>query len=117
MIRPLFTVSKHAFANLFLLQSHPFCSSGHRQGQGDQKVKDLDMAENFYRNSIRKININDKGRGKFTEHHLIRLTKLTQKPSQLPLLFEGYYNYLGHLTPISSKVVDRMLMRALSFKE
>lgn len=47
---------------------------------------------------------------------MIRLTKLTQKPSQLPLLFEGYYNYLGHLTPISSRTVDRMLSKALSFE-
>jgi hypothetical protein len=36
-----------------------------------------DRASSFYRNSIRRININDKGRGKFTEHHLLRLIKLT----------------------------------------
>ena len=38
-----------------------------------------DRAATFYRNSIRRININDNGRGKFTEHHLLRLIKLTDK--------------------------------------
>lgn len=80
------------------------------------EVQELDRAENFYRNSIRRININDKGKGKFTEHHLIRLSKLTEKVSQLPLLFEGYYNYLGHFTVISSRTVDKMLEKALSFE-
>ena len=47
-------------------------SSG-RQFEGE------DRAATFYRNSIRRININDNGRGKFTEHHLLRLIKLTDK--------------------------------------
>ena len=41
------------------------------------KLTAEDKMANFYRNSIRKINVNDKGRGKFTEHHLIQLIKLT----------------------------------------
>lgn len=74
-----------------------------------------DRASSFYRNSIRRININDKGRGKFTEHHLLRLIKLTERAEQEPLLFEAYYNYLGHFTLISSTTVDKMLLKALSF--
>lgn len=69
----------------------------------------------FYRNSIRRINVNDKGRGKFTEHHLIKLTKLTENEHQLPLLFEGYYNFVGHFTVITNKTVDKMLIKAMSF--
>ena len=45
--------------------------------QGQIKITAEDKMANFYRNSIRKINVNDKGRGKFTEHHLIQLIKLT----------------------------------------
>lgn len=60
--------------------------------------------------------MNDKGRGKFTEHHLLRLIKLTEKVEQEPLLFEAYYNYLGHFTMISSTTVDKMLLKALSFQ-
>lgn len=82
---------------------------------GDEQ--ELDRAANFYRNSIRRININDKGRGKFTQHHLLRLTKLTEKPEQVPLLFEAYYNYLGHFTVISNTTVDRMLQKAMSFED
>jgi hypothetical protein len=41
-----------------------------------------DRASSFYRNSIRRININDKGRGKFTEHALLRLIKLTERVDQ-----------------------------------
>ena len=32
-------------------------------------------------------------------------------------MFEGYYNYLGHFTVISSKTVDRMLEKAMSFED
>lgn len=70
---------------------------------------EIDRAANFYRKSIRRININDKGRGKFTQHHLIRLIKLTDKIEQVPLLFEAYYNYLGHFTVINNSTVDKML--------
>lgn len=80
------------------------------EGEGENR------AANFYRNSIRRININDKGRGKFTEHHLLRLIKLTEGVEQEPLLFEAYYNYLGHFTIISSTTVDKMLLKALSFE-
>lgn len=66
---------------------------------------------------MRKININDKGRGKFTEHHLLRLIKLTENVTQAPLLFEAYYNYLGHYTVISSTTVDKMLDKVLAFPE
>lgn len=69
----------------------------------------------FYRTSIRRINIDSKGRGKFTQHHLLKLTALTKKPEQQALLFEAYYNYLGHFTIIDSKVVDKMLARVMSF--
>ena len=31
-------------------------------------------------------------------------------------MFEGYYNYLGHYTVISSKTVDRMIGKALTFE-
>jgi len=36
----------------------------------------------FYRNSIRRINIDVRGRGKFTQHHLLKLTSLTKKAEQ-----------------------------------
>ncbi len=52
------------------------CSTQQNQ-EPEEEYHDLDRAANFYRNTIRRININDKGRGKFTEHHLVRLTKLT----------------------------------------
>ena len=74
-----------------------------------------DRAATFYRNSIRKINVNDKGRGKFTQHHLLKLVKLTEKVEQEPLLYEAYYNYLGHFTVIDSTSVDKMLEKAMSF--
>lgn len=79
--------------------------------------KKLDKSANFYRNSIRRINVDKEGRGKFTEYHLARLTKLTERSSQVPLLFEAYYNYLGHFTVISSKVVDGMLQKVMRFSD
>lgn len=82
----------------------------------DHQVRELDRASTFYRNSIRRININNKGRGKFTEHHLLRLAKLVDNEAQLPLLFEGYYNYLGHFTVISCSTVDKMMEKILSFE-
>ena len=55
------------------------------------------------------MNINDKGRGKFTQHHLLNLIKLVNTAEEEPLLFEAYYNYLGHFTLFDSRVVDKML--------
>lgn len=75
----------------------------------------MDRAANFYRNSIRRVNVNDKGKGKFTQHHLIRLIKLTDRVEQEPLLYEAYYNYLGHFTVIDSLTVDKMIEKAMSF--
>lgn len=31
------------------------------------------------------------------------------------MLFEAYYNYLGHFTVISNSTVDKMLLKVLSF--
>lgn len=45
----------------------------------------------------------------------MRLIKLTEKPEDEPLLYEAYYNYLGHFTLISSTTVDKMILKALSF--
>ena len=119
MIKPLIlrTLIQLKTPSLFSSCAFRFTTEDKKEKKQTKAEDQLSVAENFYRSSIRRININDKGRGKFTQHHLIRLTKITQKSDQLPLLFEGYYNYLGHFTVISNKVVDRMLHKALSFQE
>ena len=61
------------------------------------------------------MNINDKGRGKFTQHHLLNLIKLVKTAEEESLLFEEYYNYLGHFTLFDNKVVDKMLQKSMSF--
>lgn len=79
-------------------------------------IDEESRAGGFYRNSIRKINVGDNGKGKFTEHHLIRLIKLTEQASDVPLLFEAYYNYLGHFTLMKNSTVDKMLHKAMSIE-
>jgi hypothetical protein len=118
------TVSRLIINNF---RQHPFSpqnSFGFSQGESSSSVESStntqnegeNRASNFYRNSIRRININEKGRGKFTEHHLLRLIKLTERVEQEPLLFEAYYNYIGHFTMISSTTVDKMLLKSMSFE-
>jgi hypothetical protein len=48
---------------------------------------------------------------------LIRLIKLTEQASDVPLLFEAYYNYLGHFTLMKNSTVDKMLQKAMSIGE
>jgi len=121
-------IKKFILTPLRLLPSHmpkyslksslSFCFSTNQQPEGEAEGeldKGADRAANFYRNSVRRININDKGRGKFTEHHLVRLIKLTEHLDQTQLLFEAYYNYLGHFTVISNSTVDKMLLKVLTF--
>lgn len=75
-----------------------------------------DKATTFYRNSIRRININSKGRGKFTQHNLLRLIKLVESSQQQQLLLEAYYNYIGHFTLMDSSTVDKMLTKIMSLE-
>jgi hypothetical protein len=35
----------------------------------------------------------------------------------VPLLFEAYYNYLGHFTLMQNSTVDKMLQKVMSFEE
>lgn len=74
MLIKLLSQSKLLFKPLTLLPVYTFCSE--QQSLQAQNQDDLDRAANFYRNSVRRINVDAQGRGKFTEHHLIRLTKL-----------------------------------------
>ena len=75
-----------------------------------------DRATTFYRNSIRRVNVNTRGRGKFTQHNLLRLTKLVESSEQQELLLEAYYNYIGHFTLIDSRTVDKMLSKIMGLE-
>lgn len=45
------------------------------------------------------------------------MAKLTENSQQVPLLFEAYYNYLGHFTVISNSSVDKMLHKVMDITE
>lgn len=51
-------------------------------------------------------------RGKFNEQSLKIIMKRA-KPNDIKLLFEAYFNYLGHFTYVSNTVVDDLIMKAL----
>lgn len=51
-------------------------------------------------------------RGKFNEQSLKIIMKRA-KPNDIKLLFEAYFNYLGHFTYISNTVVDDLIVKAL----
>lgn len=105
------------FFRASLLRGAAFpCSTEQNLQEESTNEQPLDRAANFYRNSVRKINIDGQGRGKFTEHALLRLVKLTESSQQVSLLFEAYYNYLGHHTVISSSTVDKMLSKVMDFE-
>lgn len=105
----LFRPTLSIFKPLYTFSNQEAEEQANKSSDALRDDDEIDRAANFYRKSIRRININDKGRGKFTQHHLLRLIKLTEKIEQVPLLFEAYYNYLGHFTVISNSTVDKML--------
>lgn len=84
--KPLSLLSYSALTNQsffrFSNQEEPKAEEGTEPNQPEE-----DRAASFYRNTIRRVNTNEKGRGKFTEHHLLRLEQLVEKSEQEPLLF------------------------------
>ena len=119
MIRRLilapFRPSSH-FSTLAYFARSPF--SAEQQADSQPEFDNAsDRAAIFYRNAVRRINIDSKGRGKFTESHLLRMIKLTQNVKQTPMLFEAYYNLLGHFTVMSNSTVDKLMLKVLSFEQ
>ena len=53
------------------------------------------------------------GRGVFTDFALKRVVSLANA-SDLQIMFEAYYNYLGHFTIMSNSVVDELLLKTIS---
>ena len=76
-------------------------------------VQETSHCVSFYRKSIRKVNIRQKtGRGTFNEHTLIRMMKISQ-PTDMEVLFEAFYNYMGHFTIYSNRTVDSFVHKIL----
>lgn len=78
---------------------------------------DRSRAKTFYRKTIQNVNIkkaND--RGIFTEQVLQRLIKLA-KPEDITLMFEAYYNYVGHFTIFSNKVTDSFVLKMMALAQ
>lgn len=89
-----------------------FCQQNQSQ-QDLSPLSDVSNAAAFYRSSIGKVNMRGKTeRGKFNEQSLKIIMKRA-KPNDIKLLFEAYFNYLGHFTYVSNTVVDDLIMKAL----
>lgn len=79
----------------------------------DSPLSDVSNAAAFYRSSIGKVNMRGKTeRGKFNEQSLKIIMKRA-KPNDVNLLFEAYFNYLGHFTKISNTCVDELVFKSL----
>ena len=70
-------------------------------------------AYNFYAKTMRRANTKANEKGVFTEHALLKLISLST-PSDSKLLYEAYYNYLGHFTLITNLTVDKLIARQIA---
>ena len=71
-------------------------------------------ARAFYRTTISKINTrSSSGKGIFHEDILQRLAKKANQ-HDIPLLFEAYYNFVGHFTKISNKTMDNFILTIIN---
>lgn len=94
------------------LQFHQFCNAKVDNDDGTFR-SNLSFCRSFYQKTIRRVNLVERtGRGRFSEHTLIRMMKLAQ-PEDLELLFEAFYNYMGHFTVYSNKTVDSFVHKVL----
>ena len=88
---------------------HPLSYLGLQQANSRPEFHSAsDRAAIFYLKTVRRINIDSKGRGKFTEHYLLRLIKPTQNVKQTPMVFEADYNLLGQITVMSNPTMDKL---------
>jgi hypothetical protein len=68
----------------------------------------------FYRKMVRNLNFKKKtGRAIFHEQSLRQIID-TATRKDLNLIFEAYYNFLGHYTLVSNTTVDALVKKAIS---
>jgi hypothetical protein len=68
----------------------------------------------FYRKMVRNLNFKKKtGRATFNEQSLRQIIDIASR-KDLGLIFEAYYNFLGHYTVISNTTVDALVNKAIS---
>ena len=56
------------------------------------------------------------GNSKFNPFELHYMAKLTESPEEAELLFEAYYNFLGHNTKVSQKTTDIVVKKYIEVK-
>jgi len=68
----------------------------------------------MYRKVIRGLTIKKKTeRANFNEQSLVHIINIATR-KDINLMYEAYYNYLGHYTPISNKTVDSLICKTAS---
>lgn len=68
----------------------------------------------YYRNTIRRVNIRSNGRGKFTPYFLQKIINMSSTEEHAKIMYEAYYNYLGHFTLIPNAVVDELVFKSIT---
>ena len=102
LIRPPVLASRIALTTLF---NQPFSEE-----TAPSEILTNTKARAYYRTTISKINTrSSSGKGIFHEDILQRLAKKANR-HDIPLLFEAYYNFLGHFTIISNKTMDHFIL-------
>lgn len=68
----------------------------------------------MYRKTIRGLTVKKKTeRANFNEQSLVHIINLATK-KDIQLMYEAYYNYLGHFTPVSNKTVDSLITKTVN---